>query len=253
VFGFDVDGLNVANVSILGPCLEGSPATTHTPRVRPIDSRTMQDSRFAHLPVAAVIAVVITVGMPLLARLQPKPDDDYWRRVRPETYPASGRVLYEGAPVVDAHVAFHTTIDATGYSYSAMGQTDHEGRFWLRTFNDGYGAAAGRHQITVQKMVPTGRLIEGTAYDPGLDFPGFPGEPEMVSALPERFADTATSGLFTTVTRQGPNEFLIHLTDELSPQALAAIAERERAATELPPTNSGAPRETDDGSLSAEL
>ena len=213
----------------------------------------MKDPRFAHLPLAAVIAILIMVGMPLLARLQPKQEDDYWRRVRPDTYPASGRVLYEGKPVVDAIVVFHTTVEATGYSYSAVASTDEEGRFWLRTFNDGYGAAAGRHQITVQKMVPTGRIIEGTAYDEGPDFPGFPGEPEMVSALPERFADTATSGLFTTVTEEGPNEFVIRLTEELPPEALAAIAERERAAAEQQADGVEPVSEADDGSSSAEL
>lgn len=213
----------------------------------------MKDPRFAHLPLAAVIAILIMVGMPLLARLQPKQEDDYWRRVRPETYPASGRVLYEGQPVVDAIVVFHTTVEATGYSYSAVASTDEEGRFWLRTFNDGYGAAAGRHQITVQKMVPTGRIIEGTAYDEGPDFPGFPGEPEMVSALPERFADTTTSGLFTTVTKDGPNEFVIRLTKEPPPEALAAIAARERAAAEQSVADAESAAETADGSSAAEL
>lgn len=213
----------------------------------------MKDPRFAHLPLAAVIAILIMVGMPLLARLQPKQEDDYWRRVRPDTYPASGRVLYEGEPVVDAIVVFHTTVEATGYSYSAVASTDEEGRFWLRTFNDGYGAAAGRHQITVQKMVPTGRIIEGTAYEGGPDFPGFPGEPEMVSALPERFADTTTSGLFTTVTKDGPNEFVIRLTKEPPPEALAAIAERERAAAEQAVADAESAAETVDGPSAAEL
>ena len=213
----------------------------------------MKDPRFAHLPLAAVIAILIMVGMPLLARLQPRQEDDYWRRVRPDTYPASGRVLYEGEPVVDAIVVFHTTVAATGYSYSAVASTDEEGRFWLRTFNDGYGAAAGRHQITVQKMVPTGRIIEGTAYDGGPNFPGFPGESEMVSALPERFADTTTSGLFTTVTEDGPNEFVIRLTKEPPPEALAAIAERERAAAEQSGSDTESAPETVDGSSATEL
>ena len=150
-------------------------------------------------------------------------------------------------------MVFHTTVEATGYSYSAVASTDEEGRFWLRTFNDGYGAAAGRHQITVQKMVPTGRIIEGTAYDEGPDFPGFPGEPEMVSALPERFADTATSGLFTTVTEEGPNEFVIRLNEEPPPEALAAIAERERAGAEKQADGVEPVSEADDGSSSAEL
>lgn len=180
------------------------------------------------------MAIAIMVGMPILAQLQPKPQDDYWRRIRPKTYPAGGRVLYEGVPVAEATVAFHTTIEATGYSYSAIASTDAEGRFWLRTFNeDGEGAAAGRHQITIQKMVPTGRVIPGTSYSGGPDFPGYEGDPEMVSALPERFADTATSGLFATVTVDGPNQFVIRLTKDPPPEALAAAAAAAEASSEL--------------------
>jgi hypothetical protein len=76
----------------------------------------------------------------------------------------------------------------------------------------------------------------------------------MVSALPERFADTTTSGLFTTVTEEGPNEFVIRLTKEPPPEALAAIAERERAAAEEAAAGDAtAGTETDNGSISAEL
>jgi hypothetical protein len=209
----------------------------------------MKDPRFAHLPLAAVSAILIMVGMPLLARLQPKSQDDYWRRIRPETYLAGGRLLYEGQPVVDAIVVFHTSIEETGHSYSAVGSTDHEGHFWLRTFSDGYGVAAGRHQITVQKMVPTGRIVEGTGYEGGEDFPSFLGEEEMVNALPERFADPSTSGLFAMVTKEGPNEFVIRLTKEPPPEALAAIAERERAAAVV---DADAGPSTDDPAISAE-
>jgi hypothetical protein len=192
------------------------------------------DPRYAHLPLAAIIAIAIMAGMPLLARLQPKQEDDYWRRIRPQTYPAGGRLFYEGKPVKDAIVAFHTTVEATGYSCSALASTDDEGYFLLRTFNDAEGAAAGRHQITIQKMVPTGRIVPGTAYPGGPEFPGYPGEPEMKTALPERFADSATSGLFATVTADRANLFTIRLTEEPPPKALAAIAARARAAATEP-------------------
>lgn len=181
------------------------------------------DSRAVPLSLAALVAILIMVGMPLVARLQPKPEVGYWERVRPRTHPAGGRLFYEGRPVKEASVAFRTTIEATGYTYDAMATTDEEGYFLLRTFNDdGEGAAAGRHQITIQKMVPTGGIVPGTAYAGGAGFPGWRGTPEMKSALPERFADHATSGLFATVIADRANMFIIRLTEQPPPAAAEA-------------------------------
>lgn len=178
------------------------------------------DSRSVRFSFAALAGILIMVGMPLIARLQPKQEESYWQRVRPRTHPAGGRVFYEGRPVKDANVAFRTTIEATGHTYDAAATTDEEGYFLLRTFNDdGEGAAAGRHQITIQKMVPTGGIVPGTAYEGGPGFPGSGGMPEMKSALPERFADPATSGLFATVIADHANMFLIRLTEQPPPAA----------------------------------
>lgn len=198
----------------------------------------MNDTRFLSLPVAASLAIVMTVCMPLLARFQPKPEDGYWNRVWPKTYPTIGRVLYEGVPVVEATVMFHTTVEETGYSYQATGFTDKEGFFWLRTFDDenGLGAAAGRHHITIQKMVPTGQTVPGSEGMGFLEFGGYDEIPEMVSAVPERFSNPETSGLFATVTANRSNELVIRLTKEPPPEVAAGLAERASRSSDLPPT-----------------
>lgn len=198
----------------------------------------MNDTRLLSLPVAASLAIVMTVCMPLLARFQPKPEDNYWNRVRPKMYPTMGRVFYEGVPVVEATVMLHTTVEETGHSYQATGFTDKEGFFWLRTFNDedGLGAAAGRHCITIQKMVPTGQTVPGSECMGFLEFEGYEEIPEMVSAVPERFSSPETSGLFATVTANRSNELVIRLTKEPPSEVAAALAERASRSSDLQPT-----------------
>lgn len=186
----------------------------------------MRDPRFVYLPVGAVLAAAIMFGMPMLARLNTKPKIDYWQSVRPKTYPTTGRVLYEGKPVGGAFVSFLTTVERTGYQYSASAATDEDGYFVVRTFNDadGIGAAAGKHHITIQKMVPTGRMMSETEFGMGLG-PGFPearGFPEMVHGLPQRFAESATSGLFVTITPDRTNHVVIRLTKEPPPGVQSA-------------------------------
>jgi hypothetical protein len=102
---------------------------------------------------------------------------------------------------------------------------------------------AGTHFITVERMVPTGRMLAGYGMtsimdigtipsymdlerqpetpggppmgpmmmDPMMGYSAFPGMPEMVNILPARFADVKTTGLTAEVTATGTNEFLIDL------------------------------------------
>lgn len=126
-------------------------------------------SKLTHLPVAALLAAVISLGMPALARLQPKPTDDPWLRSRPPLYPVGGTVVFEGKPVVGASVAFIKR-ESPDREYTALGITDEDGRFWLRTFSSyGDGAVAGRHQIKIERQVPTGRMLSSHGIEMGVD------------------------------------------------------------------------------------
>lgn len=206
----------------------------------------MNLSKVSHLPLAAFLAVLILVGMPALARLHPKPSEDPWLKLRPPLHPVAGTLVVDGKPVEGAVVTFVSQTEEDGREYLAVSATGKDGRFWLRTFSSfGDGAVAGRHWIKVEKMVPTGRMIEGYGMysmldignippwldperasgsadphrdsmmmDPMMGFSAFPGMPEMVNILPSRFADEKTSGLTAEVTVEGPNEFLIQLSAE---------------------------------------
>jgi len=208
----------------------------------------MNLSKVSHLPLAACLAALIMVGMPALARLNPKPTEDSWLRLRPPLYPVAGTLVYEGRPVAGAVVTFVARNNGAERQHLAVSPTDKEGRFWLRTFSaHGDGAVAGRHRIKVEHLVPTGRMLPGPGMDAVLQItpptvaPGdeavadrepdaappaadsstgvslFPGMPEMVNILPPRFANETTSGLTADVTEEGPNEFLIRLHAEPPP------------------------------------
>ena len=129
----------------------------------------MSLSKLTHLPVAALLAAAISVGMPALARLQPKPADDPWVRMRPPLHPVGGMVVFEGKPVVGAAVAF-VKRESPEREYTALGITDKDGRFWLRTFSTyGDGAVAGPHQIKVERLVATGRMLSSYGMELGVD------------------------------------------------------------------------------------
>ena len=205
----------------------------------------MNLSKVSHLPLAALLAVLIMVGMPALARLNPKPAHDPWLKLRPPLHPVAGTLIVDGNPVAGAVVTFVSQTEEDGREYLAVSATDKDGRFWLRTFSShGDGAVAGRHVIKVEQMVPTGRMIQGDGMtsimnigaiprwldserasepadrwsdsmpDPMMGAGAFPGMPELVNILPSRFADEKTSGLTAEVTVEGPNEFLIQLDSE---------------------------------------
>jgi hypothetical protein len=66
----------------------------------------------------------------------------------PKTYPVTGTVMHQGAPVTDASVTF-SPVDASGQA--ATGQTDSAGRYVLSTFQQGDGALPGEYTVRVVK------------------------------------------------------------------------------------------------------
>ena len=113
---------------------------------------------------------------------------------RPKTYPANGRVLWNGEPAEGVIVS----LDAKSHNLSAVGRTDSTGRFTLKTFKPGDGSVAGEHGVRIEKIE-----IKGYTAD---------NNPIEVSVMPAQYADVKTSGLTATVVEKGKNEFTFEVT-----------------------------------------
>ena len=169
------------------------------------------ESQLITLPVAAVIGTLIMIGMPIVARMQPKPPDDPWLKLRPPTAEAGGQVLHNGQPIKGAVVCFTSTFENPHRTYSAIGVTNSDGRFLLNAFRGTIGAPVGPQKVSVQYMVPTGRVFKDPMFENDLYYGEDPGIPEMASGIPRRYSDAETSGLTATITAEGPNDFLFEL------------------------------------------
>ncbi|MEA1950518.1 MAG: carboxypeptidase-like regulatory domain-containing protein [Planctomycetota bacterium] len=71
---------------------------------------------------------------------------------RPKTVPVTGVVTLDGKAVGGASVM----LTPNGDGRPAMGMTDKEGKFSLKTFEPGDGAILGKHQLTVRKVEAVG-------------------------------------------------------------------------------------------------
>ena len=118
---------------------------------------------------------------------------DKWAAKRPKTYPAKGRVLWDGKPEEGVTVS----LDSKVHNVSAIAITDSTGAFQLKTYKTGDGAVAGEHAVRLEK-----RIVK----DPSAEIV------VEVIVLPKKYADPKTSGLTATVEEKGPNEFTFEVT-----------------------------------------
>jgi len=130
---------------------------------------------------------------------------------RAKRFEVTGTVLYKGAPVSGAVVAFHP--QAGGQI--ATGTTDAQGRFKLNTPNVGSGTTAGKHKVTVAKFTLQGGSTGAVSMDDALKASQGPppGPAQERNELPAKYADPATSPLEQTVGEGATNDFKIELAD----------------------------------------
>ena len=143
--------------------------------------------------------------------------EDKWSRARPLTYPVRGTVQYDGRSVSGAVVTFMGR-STSGADLAAVGLTDANGRFELKTYRPGDGAILGSHRVTIEK-----RSLGGSEPDTGKPFASqqeyeaqrgaAAGSPKIVRELPAKYGSFETSGLTAEVTEKGPNEFVFRLDD----------------------------------------
>ncbi|MBN2293061.1 MAG: hypothetical protein JXM70_11585 [Pirellulales bacterium] len=100
---------------------------------------------------------------------------------RPKTVPVTGVVTLDGKPVQGASVKFEPKNEGR----PAMGETDQEGKFSLKTFDPGDGAILGEHQVTVRKVE-----VSGFQADPdGLSGAPIPGGIRERWIIPRKYSD----------------------------------------------------------------
>lgn len=139
----------------------------------------------------ATVARVLTLAVFLIAGCS-RYHEDEWSRQWPPRFPTSGVVTLDGAPVEEAVVTFATTrSDRNGKEFTAVGITDPQGRFVLRTFRPADGAVEGTHAVTISK----------SSMDKG----------KLEHAIPSKYARFETSGLTADVTKKSTNEFRFEL------------------------------------------
>lgn len=126
---------------------------------------------------------------------------------RPDTTPVSGVVSYQGAPLEGATVTFKPS---TTDGKAAFGKSDADGKFSLTTFEADDGVIPGEYNVTVTKM----EVVESKAVpedDPNYD-PNYL-EPEPKSLIPEKYGDSAKSGLTASVGSESIQDLKLELAD----------------------------------------
>ncbi len=110
---------------------------------------------------------------------------------RPNTVSVEGTVTLGGKPVDGAAVM----LIPDGQGKPASGQTDHEGKFLLKTFEAGDGAMPGKYKVTVSLVKVSGVKADAD----GLSGEVEPGGIKKEYLVPEKYGDPKTSGLTAEV------------------------------------------------------
>lgn len=123
---------------------------------------------------------------------------------RPPVYKVRGKVTFQGKPVKGADITFMNRES----NRSAFGKTDENGEYQLTTFNANDGAVEGKHEVTIvdiPPIAPTAAIpdVESTDYQPPKPGEELLNKPK--SALPQKYADPASSGLIAVVNKDGEN------------------------------------------------
>ena len=130
---------------------------------------------------------------------------------RPDTYPVTGVVTYNGEPVEGATVTFMATAEG---GRGASGTTDSSGKYSLFTFVAGDGAIAGNYAVKISKT--NGGTVANTAEEAKAMMEAAAGGPpkmsEIKDLLPAKYKAPQTSGL-TAEVKAGDNKFDFELTD----------------------------------------
>lgn len=160
-----------------------------------VDFSSVHRSCFS-FPLALLVATMMMVGCG-----EGTQDD------RPARAKVTGTVTHNGSPVEGATVSLQP---ASGSGQGAIGKTDASGKFTLTTYTPGDGALPGEYKISVSKVEVTSMVSEEEALK--LQEQGRPIPPAQTKQLlPQKYGNTETSGLTTTVEADQENQLDIAL------------------------------------------
>lgn len=198
-------------IEMLMMCRTKSSACRHSPKRSAIAGRQRCCAPSLRLPfhdttrpnlfgiaLAGILTSFAAIG---LAGCSDRPDPN--RELLPDTVPVSGTVIFNGSPLAGAKVCFHPR-EVGGKA--ALGTTDQQGRFQLRTFGADDGAIPGPYIVTVDlkkvAMIPRPNDDSGsqTAF--------------RMQVTPEKYKNKETSDLSEIVSTAGENVFRIELQGE---------------------------------------
>jgi hypothetical protein len=137
-----------------------------------------------------------------------------------KVYPATGKVIYKGAPLGNAQISFHPK-NSSGFVASAITKPD--GTFSLLTTGAlSSGAIAGEYDVLVSKTIVVdekGNPIENTPEEKPSPAPQMESSskiiqrPKMKSVIPEKYAQI-DKPLLQAVVATKTNDYLFTLDDE---------------------------------------
>ena len=132
------------------------------------------------------------------------------------TYPVTGKLTLNGAPVAGATVTFSP--EQPGIP-TAMGISDGQGLYKLTTYSSGDGAGEGSYKVLVYKLTEQDNTPALPTHDPtGAGRSGAPahsgprgaGGKKSISLLPEKYMKASTTTLIKSV-QKGQNTIDLEL------------------------------------------
>ncbi|QDS90256.1 hypothetical protein EC9_44630 [Rosistilla ulvae] len=144
--------------------------------------------------------LLVTLGLATFSGCERGPlENPNW----PQRYPAAGTVSYQGKPIEGADVTFtNTTAGSTG-----TGKTDADGKFQLTTYVENDGVVAGEHIVAIRRV----DVVDNTPADVDLSAGGEAVPPTITWIIPEKYSNSAKSGLTATISETERNEFTFDL------------------------------------------
>ena len=114
----------------------------------------------------------------------------------PATVPAEGKVTLDGEAVTDATVIFIADVG----SYNATSNTDKNGFFKMKAFEEKSGAVPGSYKVEVSKTI-----VESTGNKGG------EGGANVKYGLPKKYSSMITSGLTINLSDKGDKDIKFEL------------------------------------------